>query len=368
MRMDIDGLPMVLPVVAIDAIGVGGGSIAWVDAHRVLKVGPDSAGADPGPPPMVPAVAARPLTDCHLFTGILHADRCLAGGCGWIVLGRGGAGGPCSTAQHGRLRCSHATRLGCPACGYCRDGGGDPQGPRAARPGPGRIHLATVRRRGTTHAAMQGTEGDICLVLVPGDAAAFCALGAVTADGRRDLARSVLGLLDASIAKALVRRRLIGGRGTPLPGRRRRPGAVGGPATGGRHALRGPGPRTSRGAVRKAERSGRGEPVRSLPRRARAVVRIPRRKGRHSSRHRAFGDPRPDAAHCVAALPGPSREPCASQASAGLLGNGWTDVPIHDGDSLPEGFTLAGPAIVEQLLQPDRTLSCRQRQCVSRIQ
>ena len=42
-RTEIGGLPLVLPVVAVSAIGAGGGSIIWIDDHGVLKVGPRSA-------------------------------------------------------------------------------------------------------------------------------------------------------------------------------------------------------------------------------------------------------------------------------------------------------------------------------------
>ena len=48
-RTDIGGLPLVLPVVDVNAIGAGGGSVVWADAQGVLKVGPHSAGAHPGP-------------------------------------------------------------------------------------------------------------------------------------------------------------------------------------------------------------------------------------------------------------------------------------------------------------------------------
>ena len=43
------GQPMQLPVVDIVEVGAGGGSIAWCDATGGLHVGPQSAGADPGP-------------------------------------------------------------------------------------------------------------------------------------------------------------------------------------------------------------------------------------------------------------------------------------------------------------------------------
>ena len=47
---EIDGLPIRTPVLDIVSVGAGGGSIAWVDDGGMLRVGPRSAGADPGPP------------------------------------------------------------------------------------------------------------------------------------------------------------------------------------------------------------------------------------------------------------------------------------------------------------------------------
>ena len=46
---DIEGYPIKLPMIDINTIGAGGGSIAWIDQGGALRVGPQSAGADPGP-------------------------------------------------------------------------------------------------------------------------------------------------------------------------------------------------------------------------------------------------------------------------------------------------------------------------------
>ena len=48
-RPDYAGYPILVPVVDIVEIGAGGGSIAWIDAGGSVRVGPRSAGADPGP-------------------------------------------------------------------------------------------------------------------------------------------------------------------------------------------------------------------------------------------------------------------------------------------------------------------------------
>ena len=45
----LDGIPLRMPVIDINAIGAGGGSIAWIDEGGALRVGPQSAEAVPGP-------------------------------------------------------------------------------------------------------------------------------------------------------------------------------------------------------------------------------------------------------------------------------------------------------------------------------
>ena len=50
MEGDIHGHPIKVPMIDIKTLGAGGGSIAWVDRGGALQVGPESAGADPGPP------------------------------------------------------------------------------------------------------------------------------------------------------------------------------------------------------------------------------------------------------------------------------------------------------------------------------
>jgi N-methylhydantoinase A len=75
---EIGGLPFRIPVVDVLTVGAGGGSIARVDAGGSLRVGPESAGADPGP-----AVYGRgnrvTVTDAHVFLGHLGADSFLGG-------------------------------------------------------------------------------------------------------------------------------------------------------------------------------------------------------------------------------------------------------------------------------------------------
>ena len=68
-----------LPSLDIVSIGAGGGSIAWVDAGGILQVGPQSAGADPGPACYGRGGTSATVTDANLVLGYLDPDRFLGG-------------------------------------------------------------------------------------------------------------------------------------------------------------------------------------------------------------------------------------------------------------------------------------------------
>ncbi|KIL48194.1 hydantoinase/oxoprolinase family protein [Jeotgalibacillus soli] len=68
-----------VPMVDIDAIGAGGGSIAHVDEGGIFRVGPQSAGADPGPACYNRGGALPTSTDAQVILGRIHADSSLAG-------------------------------------------------------------------------------------------------------------------------------------------------------------------------------------------------------------------------------------------------------------------------------------------------
>jgi len=76
---DLVGHPMMLPVVDIVEVGAGGGSIAWLDPAGALKVGPNSAGADPGPVCYGLGGTEPTVTDANLVLGRLRPDGFLGG-------------------------------------------------------------------------------------------------------------------------------------------------------------------------------------------------------------------------------------------------------------------------------------------------
>jgi N-methylhydantoinase A len=75
----IAGVPIKLPMVDVHTVSAGGGSIAWADAGGALRVGPHSAGAEPGPAAYDAGGEEPTVTDANLFLGYL-ADRAKLGG------------------------------------------------------------------------------------------------------------------------------------------------------------------------------------------------------------------------------------------------------------------------------------------------
>src|SRR5579872_6941822 len=74
----VDGLPVRVPMLDIHTVGAGGGSIARVDEGGLLRVGPESAGADPGP--ACYGTGDRPtVTDAHVALGRIAADQLIGG-------------------------------------------------------------------------------------------------------------------------------------------------------------------------------------------------------------------------------------------------------------------------------------------------
>ncbi len=67
------------PSIDVKSIGAGGGSIAWVDSGGMLHVGPDSAGADPGPACYGQGGTRPTITDAALVSGLLDPDYFLGG-------------------------------------------------------------------------------------------------------------------------------------------------------------------------------------------------------------------------------------------------------------------------------------------------
>ncbi|HMJ35332.1 MAG TPA: hydantoinase/oxoprolinase family protein [Baekduia sp.] len=200
---EIGGRPLALPMVDIHTVGAGGGSIAWRDAGGALRVGPRSAGADPGPACYGRGGTEPTVTDANLVLGFLDAERPLAGGV------RLDAGAALDAVR--RL----ADELGlddarAAAAGIVRVA--NTEMVRALRVvtvergiDPRRFALLAFGGAGPLHAAAIADELGITRIVVPRAAGVLSALGLAAADRRRDEARSVLlrgsELTDSALAR-----------------------------------------------------------------------------------------------------------------------------------------------------------------------
>ena len=199
---EVGDFPLMMPVVNVSAIGAGGGSILWVDAQGVLKVGPVSVGADPGPVCYGRGGTVPAVTDCYLVLGIIDAARFLDGRmvldveAAEAALGRLaeklGFSGPDRTREvaAAALRVASA-KMAAEITKLLAQAGVDPR----------RYALLAYGGAGPTHANLLVREAGIRSVLIPTAPGTFCALGAVLADVRRDYVRTaqhLIGLLDPS--------------------------------------------------------------------------------------------------------------------------------------------------------------------------
>ncbi|SDR39818.1 N-methylhydantoinase A [Natronobacterium texcoconense] len=76
---EIAGLPIRTPMVDVNTVGAGGGSIAWVDAGGALRVGPQSSGAEPGPACYGKGGTLPTVTDANVVLGYIGPETALGG-------------------------------------------------------------------------------------------------------------------------------------------------------------------------------------------------------------------------------------------------------------------------------------------------
>jgi N-methylhydantoinase A len=196
-RTQIGDFPLVLPVVNVSSIGAGGGSMVWVDAHGVLKVGPNSAGADPGPICYGRGGKVPTVTDCYLMVGYIDPDHFLGGrmrldrdavrealekiGDKIGITGEDRA----VRAAEAALRVATAVMATELQKGLAQRG----EDPRT-------FALMAFGGAGPTHANLLAKEARLETVVIPRAPGTFCAMGALLSDVKRDYIRSVRLLLD----------------------------------------------------------------------------------------------------------------------------------------------------------------------------
>ena len=196
---EVGGRPLALPMVDIHTVGAGGGSVAWRDAGGALRVGPRSAGADPGPACYGRGGTEPTVTDANLVLGRIDADAPLAG----VDLDAGAA-----HAAVGRLAAALGLEPGACAEGIIRVA--NTEMVRALRVmtvergvDPRAFALLAFGGAGPLHAVAIAEELGMRRILVPRASGVLSALGLAAAERRADAQRTVLGGDGAAAIEAL---------------------------------------------------------------------------------------------------------------------------------------------------------------------
>ncbi|HYT25988.1 MAG TPA: hydantoinase/oxoprolinase family protein, partial [Actinomycetota bacterium] len=188
----VASVPIKLPMVDVHSVSAGGGSIAWVDEGGALRVGPRSAGADPGPAAYGRGGEEPTVTDANLYLGYLAdgaelggeltlrrdlADRALArvGG----RLGEDALGVALGAVRVANAEMVRALRV------ISVERGLDPR----------EFTLVAFGGAGGLHACALAEEMGMRRVLVPAASGVLSALGLAISDLRRDYVRPLLGRL-----------------------------------------------------------------------------------------------------------------------------------------------------------------------------
>ncbi len=188
--LSLSGYPVRTPVVDLVEIGAGGGSIAWVDSGGLLRVGPQSAGADPGPVCYRRGGAEPTVTDANVVLGRLNPDYFLGGEIGLDVDGARAAieercakplGLSVVEAANGIVEIANAAMVNA-------------------------LHLISVQRgydprdfvlfgfggAGPVHANALARDAEIPTLLIPRSPGIFSATGLLATDLKRDAAVTVM--------------------------------------------------------------------------------------------------------------------------------------------------------------------------------
>ena len=197
-RPDWAGYPAMVPVVDIVEIGSGGGSIARVDPGGSIVVGPQSAGADPGPACYARGGGEPTVTDAKLVAGVLAADYFLGGRLNVrpelaraALQALGQPLGHCVEAlANGIIRLADASMIGALKLVSVQRG----RDPRD-------FVLLVGGGGGGMHAAALGAELEVRKVIVPPLSGVFSAWGMCMTTPRVDIVRTrIISALDSSSA------------------------------------------------------------------------------------------------------------------------------------------------------------------------
>ncbi|RRJ33757.1 hydantoinase/oxoprolinase family protein [Halocatena pleomorpha] len=197
---EIGGRPIRTPAVDVTTVGAGGGSIAWVDAGGALRVGPQSAGATPGPACYGKGGTEPTVTDSYLLLGYMGENTTLGGDISLDVdaahaaltalAAEAGLSGPIAAAR-GVYRVANAN-MARAIRGATVERGHDPR----------RFGLVAFGGAGPLHAGALGAALGIETVLVPPACGVLSAYGLLAADETHDAVqthRTTLATADPTV-------------------------------------------------------------------------------------------------------------------------------------------------------------------------
>ncbi|MEF8867581.1 MAG: hydantoinase/oxoprolinase family protein [Haloarculaceae archaeon] len=198
---EIGGHPVRVPMVDVETVGSGGGSIAWVDAGGALRVGPRSAGADPGPASYGRGGERPTVTDANVVLGYIGGNTSLGGeldldeAAAERVLAElaeeAGLSGPLEAAE-GVFRVVNTTMTRA-IRSVTVERGHDPR----------EFGMVAFGGAGPMHAAALADRLDVGTVVVPLPCGVLSAYGLLDADETYDAVRTHRARLDAVDAASL---------------------------------------------------------------------------------------------------------------------------------------------------------------------
>ena len=327
----IAGVPIKLPMVDVHTVSAGGGSVAWADAGGALRVGPRSAGAEPGPAAYGKGGEEPAVTDANLFLGYL-ADGTELGG--EVTLGR-------DLAEKALVALGEKVGLDAEetALGIVRVA--DAEMARALRVisverglDPRDFALLAFGGAGGMHACTLAEELGMSTVLVPRAGGVLSALGLAISDVRRDYVRPYLKSL-AEVDATNVKR------------------SFGEMERGAAEVLEGP------DHTRRADLRYAGQSFELTVEAEGSFDELEERF--HVAHEQRYGYRMDDEAVELVNLrlistvpvdkpelaePRPEGEPGSGRREANFGGE-WIEVPVLDRDRMGEGSGIEGPAIVE---------------------
>jgi N-methylhydantoinase A len=194
----VDGRPLRIPVIDIREVSAGGGTIAWIDAGGALALGPQSAGAAPGPVCYGLGGAEPTVTDANVALGRIDGARFLGGAMPLDAAAAGRAVDEKLARPLGLSRVAAAAgvvrladvKMALAVRGITTGRGLDPR----------EYALAAYGGGGPLHAAAIARELGIPRVVIPPSPSTFSAWGMLATDLRHDLVRTVLEPLETTDA------------------------------------------------------------------------------------------------------------------------------------------------------------------------